>query len=133
MYCDQTTTMYNDHSACLYHVCMAGTPLHTYMEQARTYMSAVNYTIKLVTSHTYGCSDSITSSIFVKPVPNAQFSAVQLDTCKLPANYSLVNNSTGSIAYIWDFGDGSTSNLPNLNHSYSSLLLNHSSHLFTFR
>ena len=85
-----------------------------------TYISSGNYTIQLVTSNTYGCSDSITSSIFVKPVTNAQFDAVQLDTCKLPANYSLVNNSTGSIAYIWDFGDGSTSNLPNLNHSYNT-------------
>jgi len=85
-----------------------------------SYISSGNYTIKLVASNTYGCSDSITSSIFVKPVTNAQFNAVPLDTCKLPANYSLVNNSTGSIAYIWDFGDGSTSNLPNLNHSYSS-------------
>ncbi|MDA8670201.1 PKD domain-containing protein [Flavobacteriales bacterium] len=85
-----------------------------------SYVSSGNYTIKLVASNTYGCSDSITSSIFVKPVTNAQFNAVPLDTCKLPANYSLVNNSTGSIAYIWDFGDGSTSNLPNLNHSYSS-------------
>ena len=81
-----------------------------------------NYTIKLVASNTYGCSDSITSSIFVKPVTNAQFNAVPLDTCKLPANYSLVNNSTGSIAYIWDFGDGSTSNLPNLNHSLLNVI-----------
>ena len=83
-----------------------------------TYSNSGTYTIKLVTSNTYGCSDSITNSIIVKPVTNAQFDAIQLDTCKLPANYSLVNNSTGSIAYVWDFGDGSTSNLPTLNHSY---------------
>ena len=88
-------------------------PLHSFT-------NAGNYDINLVSSNAYGCKDSISQSIIVNPVPTSQFNAIQLDTCILPINYNLVNNSLGSIAYIWDFGDGNASNLPNLNHSYST-------------
>lgn len=41
----------------------------------------------------------------------------------LPLNVEFVNQSTGTgtVAYFWDFGDGSTSFLSNPNHSYTAL------------
>ena len=85
-----------------------------------SYTNSGNYTIKLLTSNTYGCSDSISNSIFIKPIPIAQFDAIQLDTCKLPANYSLVNNSIGTIFNSWDLGNGASSNNPNFTYFYTS-------------
>ena len=84
-----------------------------------SYSAPGNYDINLLISNTYGCSDSTSQSIVVKPVPIADFNPIQLDTCILPVNYNLVNNSQGAIAYTWDFGDGNSSNLVNSNHSYN--------------
>ena len=71
------------------------------------------------TSNSYGCSDSSIQSIVINPVPISNFNPIQLDTCILPVNYNLVNNSQGAIAYTWDFGDGNSSNFGNINHSYN--------------
>lgn len=84
------------------------------------YTSTGNFNVNLVVSNTYGCSDSISSNIVVNPAPDAQFNIIQLDTCVLPASFSLVNNSTGSIFNTWNFGNGSISNSPNLTYSYTS-------------
>ena len=51
-------------------------------------------------------------------IPTAQFNAIQLDTCVLPASYSLVNSSIGGIINSWSLGDGSNTNSTNLNYSY---------------
>ena len=83
-----------------------------------SYSNAGNYDINLIISNTYGCSDSTFQSIVVKPVPIADFNPIQLDTCTLPASYSLINNSTGSFINSWDLGDGSNSNSLNLNYAY---------------
>ena len=87
---------------------------------AHSYNVSGNFTINLVTSNTYGCTDSMSENINVNPVPISNFDANQLDTCTIPANYNFANNSVGAIAYIWNFGDGVSSNLPNLSHSYST-------------
>ena len=84
-----------------------------------SYTSPGSYDISLKTSNSYGCSDSSVQSIVINPVPISNFNPIQLDTCILPVNYNLVNNSQGAIAYTWDFGDGNSSNSLNLNHSYN--------------
>ncbi len=83
-----------------------------------SYSTAGNYDINLIISNTYGCTDSTSQSIIVKPVPIADFNPIQLDTCTIPASYSIVNNSTGSFINSWDLGDGSNSNSLNLNYAY---------------
>ena len=83
-----------------------------------SYSNPGNYDINLIISNTYGCTDSTSQSIVVKPVPIADFNPIQLDTCTIPANYSIVNNSTGSFINSWDLGDGSNSNSLNLNYAY---------------
>ena len=77
------------------------------------------YNVQLNVSNTYGCEDSLSNVINVSPVPNASFDLNQLDTCVLPASFNFSNSSNGALAYTWDFGDGSTSNAPNLTYSYS--------------
>ena len=84
----------------------------------KSYTNAGNYDIKLLTNNSFGCADSITKSIFIKPIPNSDFDVLQLDSCILPASYSLVNNSTGAVLNSWNLGNGATTNNPNFN-SYS--------------
>ena len=87
----------------------------------KSYTNAGSYDIKLLTNNSFGCADSITKSIFVKPIPNSDFNVLQLDSCILPASYSLVNNSTGAVLNSWDLGNGATTNNPNFNsYSYNS-------------
>ena len=84
----------------------------------KSYTNAGNYDIKLLTNNSFGCADSITKSIFIKPIPNSDFDVLQLDSCILPASYSLVNNSSGAVLNSWNLGNGATTNNPNFN-SYS--------------
>ena len=79
-----------------------------------------NYNVKLTSTNIFGCSDTATQLVSVNPIPSAQFNPIQLDTCVLPASYSLVNNSSGAIVYSWSLGDGSNTNSANLNYSYAN-------------
>ena len=87
---------------------------------SHTYLVDGSYDVMLHVSNTYGCVDSIVNSISINPVPDASFNTLQLDTCVLPASFSFNNSSNGAVAYTWDFGDGSTSNIPSLTYNYTS-------------
>ncbi|MDP1623731.1 MAG: GEVED domain-containing protein [Bacteroidales bacterium] len=55
-----------------------------------------------------GCHDSITQQICLVDGPQANFTAVPNPVCAgSPVNFT--NTSTGGGAYLWDFGDGTTS------------------------
>jgi PKD repeat protein len=51
-------------------------------------------------------------------IPTANFSWTPASNTA-PANVSFVNNSTNTSSYLWDFGDGSTSTLPNPSHIFT--------------
>ena len=87
---------------------------------SHTYLNDGNYTIQLDVSNSYGCMDSMSTVLSVNPITNAAFSVIQHDTCQLPASFSLLNSSTGSLTYNWDFGDGSTSNMLDPDYFYTS-------------
>ena len=59
------------------------------------------YNVQISSTNIFGCSDTATQLVSVNPIPSAQFNPIQLDTCVLPASYSLVNNSSGGIIYSW--------------------------------
>lgn len=73
--------------------------------------TTANYTILLTTSNVCG-STTDTQSITVYPMPNADFDA-HLSTQCSPVTTQFTNSSTGNAtSYLWDFGDGETSNSP---------------------
>ncbi len=77
------------------------------------------YSVQLIVTSNHGCSDSLTQVVNVNPLPQVSFS--QNDICLLDSmgfnNASSI--SAGAIAqYIWDFGDGDTSQAGNPFHSY---------------
>jgi PKD repeat protein len=85
-----------------------------------TFNAAGDYNVNLTSTNIFGCSDTSTQLISVNPIPVAQFNPIQLDTCTLPASYSLVNTSSGSIVYSWSLGDGSNTNSAHLNYAYTN-------------
>ncbi len=77
-----------------------------------------NYTVQLIVSTEFGCSDTVLNLINVKPSPIANF--VFQDSC-LTNQTKFTNLSTGTISMTnWDFGDANSSALLNPSHVYAN-------------
>ena len=88
-----------------------------------TYASAGTYTVTLVMVSTlYSCTDTVTNTITVGG-PSSCYSAfnMQQDSFNLLQWY-IYPTITGlaPFTYLWDFGDLTTSTLPNPNHTYAA-------------
>jgi PKD repeat protein len=64
------------------------------------------YDLKLVSSSTFGCVDSINQKIYVYPRTEADF--IFNDEGCSPLEVNFVNQSIRGDSYLWEFGDGST-------------------------
>ncbi|RYE20550.1 MAG: PKD domain-containing protein, partial [Sphingobacteriales bacterium] len=85
-----------------------------------TYTTTGTYTVSLVATNTNGCKDSVTETVTVNPVPAAAFSAG--NSC-VRNNISFSNASTissGTMSYMWTFGDGTTSTDENPTKAFSA-------------
>ena len=77
------------------------------------------YNIKMVTD--FGsCKDSVTKTITVLPKPAAGFTATNNTGCTAPLQVVFTNTANDAVSFKWDFGDGTTSALPNPEHNYLS-------------
>ncbi|MDP4282827.1 MAG: PKD domain-containing protein [Bacteroidota bacterium] len=87
---------------------------------SHSYVNAGNYSVSLKVTDSKGCTDisSKTNAIIVsKPV--AIFSGDTLSCTTHPVNF--YNSSTGpGLVYLWDFGDGTTSDKKNPVHTYNT-------------
>ncbi|MDK2910086.1 MAG: hypothetical protein PWR20_1653 [Bacteroidales bacterium] len=90
-------------------------PLHTFSQPG-------NFAVQLMVVNTEGCSDTATRNVEVS-APVADF---RVDSSTLCAGAStqfidLSYSNYGTItSWLWDFGDGSTSTLPNPIHSFAN-------------
>ena len=79
----------------------------------KSYVIEGDYDVKLVVTSDKSCTDSVTESITIMPVPVVQFSFVNV--CKgndvTFQNFSQV--TSGSYSSSWDFGNSNTSSLKN--------------------
>jgi gliding motility-associated-like protein len=85
-----------------------------------TYTSPGNYSASLKVTDSKGCTDSVikmNTIIVSKPV--ASFSGDTL-SCTSKAIHFFDSSTGPGITYSWNFGDGTTSNLQNPTHLYSS-------------
>ncbi|GAA5042252.1 hypothetical protein GCM10011506_44450 [Marivirga lumbricoides] len=83
------------------------------------YEEAGTYQVKLLVSSSYGCTDSITKTVVVSPLPEAAFS---VDNVCFGETINFTNNSTvaaGGMTYLWEFGDGTTSSAVSPSKNYS--------------
>ncbi|MBV9987326.1 MAG: PKD domain-containing protein [Chitinophagaceae bacterium] len=85
-----------------------------------TYSAAGSYDVKLVLIDTNYCNepDSLVKKVRLSPTVKAQFEASP-SGC-VPYNAVFTNNSLGGTDFLWEFGDGSTSTLPDPTHLYAN-------------
>jgi PKD repeat protein len=85
-----------------------------------SFASYGTYKVQLICQNVYGCSDTTSKFYTVYPKPTANFSFKDLNLPIGQASFTFINLSTGAVRYLWDFGDGNTSNSYNPTHSYNS-------------
>lgn len=79
------------------------------------------YPITLIATTSFGCIDSIQSSISVNELPEAGFQIIPGDTICTGIQVDLIANSTTNIInWNWDFGDNTTAGGQNTSHVYST-------------
>lgn len=81
------------------------------------------YPVSLIITDANGCSpSSVIHTITVLAAPIVSFSGNVLFSCFPPLSVNFTNSSstTGPISYLWNFGDGTTSTLPNPTHNYAT-------------
>jgi gliding motility-associated-like protein len=91
----------------------AANPVHNYL------LDGI-YTVKLVITDQYGCTDSITRSTYVNIIsPIANFTmSDSVSTCP-PLIVQFTNTSTINNTVNWDFGDGTSAQVQNPSHFYA--------------
>ncbi|UEG51228.1 PKD domain-containing protein [Ferruginibacter lapsinanis] len=90
----------------------------TISSPTHTFTNSGNYSVKLITSNQYGCTDSIVKNLQVLDAVSAQFSGDNLESCRPPVLVHFNNKELVDNGYLWDFGDGSTSKFSNPTHEY---------------
>ncbi len=93
----------------------------TAINPTHTYAAAGNYNVKLV-SFGAGCAnDSITKVISVGVFPSASFTHVAGNACSDKVTFTNTSSiPTGTLNYVWDFGDGSTSTVASPTKAYNA-------------
>jgi PKD repeat protein len=92
---------------------------------AKSYLYVGPKSVKLVTTSSFGCKDSITNNIDVRPHPISGFTIDKTSQCLSGNSFVFTNTSTGQTANIWNFGDTTSSVLVNpaaKNYLYSGLM-----------
>lgn len=74
----------------------------------KTYSASGSFTVKLTVRDNHNCVSTVSKPQFViindNPVPAFGFGAKY--SCKSPQRVNFANNSSNSVSYDWDFGDG---------------------------
>lgn len=83
------------------------------------YSKPGNYSVKAIITSSYGCVDSTNYvELVIHPKPVAIFTFNPESTTIVEPPVHMVNTSTQSVKYLWDFGDGGSSILPSPGHTY---------------
>jgi len=85
----------------------------------KTWNTSGIYTVKLVNSYPT-CKDSVTRAITVLNLPAVKFSANDSNSCKAPFTVNFQNLAFNTVSWLWEFGDGNTSNLQTPANTYNS-------------
>jgi gliding motility-associated-like protein len=89
---------------------------------AHTYATAGTYSVKLIATSNNGCIDSTVQSMTVYPKPTPSFTIAVKDICTHP-EYTFTNASnisSGTMTYVWNFGDNNTDVTLSPSHSYAT-------------
>ena len=83
-----------------------------------TYAASGTYTVTLIANNQFGCPDTLQKVIEVRVSPHSNYSVPVGHGCA-PFAAIFEEHSSGANGFEWDFGDGTSSTLPNPIHVYS--------------
>ncbi len=83
------------------------------------FLNPKSFDISLQAENIAGCTSQIKKTLSVYPDIATGFAASQTVGCH-PLTIDFTNSSSGGDSYVWDFGDGSSSNLTNPSHIFSN-------------
>ncbi len=95
----------------------------TIANPSHTYTVPGTYVVQLITENEFNCSDTITKTITVFPSPVAGFTTNTTAQCYGNNTFPFSNTSSissGSLSYLWTFGDGISTTIENPVHSYQT-------------
>ena len=87
-----------------------------------SYTHPDTFNVKLVAVSDLGCVDSIYKPVYVRPMPNMDFSVNDSQQCVNANEFQFTNGCNigyGLLNYNWTFGNGDTSTLPNPKENYT--------------
>lgn len=84
--------------------------VHIHQFQNFSHTDIAEYEIKMKALSEYGCRDSVIETVTVYPKPKSLYDAPDEAGCS-PAEVYFEDQSLGARVYLWDFGDGNTSDL----------------------
>ncbi len=85
-----------------------GSPTGITSSPTHIYPAAGTYTVLLQVTNSFGCTDTVSHAVIVRPNPAANFSANA--TC-LGYSTQFSDSSLGVTSWLWNFGDGSPSDI----------------------
>ena len=94
----------------------------TSINPSHTFSAGGTFEVELTAITSVGCSTTVSQNVVVNAPatsgPTASFTNSTSGGCA--AGYNFTNTSTGATSYLWDFGDGSTSNVANPTKGYGA-------------
>jgi gliding motility-associated-like protein len=85
----------------------------------QTFLASGQYRVKVVNQYN-GCKDSTEKTVNVITQPTVDFKAVDSTSCNVPFTVQFNDQSPSGVnSWLWDFGDGGSSNLQNPSHTYT--------------
>jgi PKD repeat protein len=90
---------------------------HTYFNNST---QSITYTLVLSAMNEYGCGSTDTAYVTAYPGATAMFEQVNNPSDCGPFTAHFVNQSSNAVSYLWNLGDGTTSNLVSPTHTYTN-------------
>jgi len=93
----------------------------TLQNPTHTYNTSANFDVRLIVRDSLGCTDTLTKPSFIQTInPVANYIPPPTTVGCAPLTTQFTDATAGSTSWNWNFGDGTTSNLQNPVHSYTS-------------
>ena len=83
------------------------------------YKKSGNVPIQLTMYGENGCSRTTTKTIYVRPIPDMNFTADNRHSCDDGTEMHVTFTAPEAVSYMWDFGDGTTSFDESPTHTYT--------------